>query len=192
MWTSCHDDLGFIDAMLDALLANYPIDASRVYLLGVSNGGMMTLRLGCNLADRFAAVAPIIGQLAPGHACGPDSDVPMLHLAGGMDEVVRADGTAGAADGFVYTSVEETAAVWAGALDCATGPVPWSMALAESAGLECEAYQDCRVPGHEVVSCIEPDTAHDWPAQTGGQSLGMDLVWAFFQRYETGRADSPE
>ena len=192
MWTSCYDDVGFIDRMLNEVIAAYPVDDTRVYLLGVSNGGMMTLRLGCDLSSRFAAIAPIIGQLAPGHACGPDVDIPMLHLAGARDETVRFDGTAGADDGFIYTSVAETAAVWADALDCEAGPADWETGLPVAATLECSAYTSCRVPGHEVVSCVDPEVAHQWPGQDDGSDRGMDLVWSFFERYRSAGADSLE
>ena len=192
MWTSCYDDVGFIDRMLDEIIAGYPVDVERVYLLGMSNGGMMTLRLGCDVSSRFAAVAPIGGQLAPGHVCGPDVDVPMLHLAGGQDEVVRPDGKAGAADGFIYTSVAETTAVWANALACEVGPADWKTALPVAATMECSAYTSCRVPGHEVVSCIDPEVGHQWPGQGYGNKDGMDLVWSFFERYRSAGADSLE
>ncbi|MBT8077189.1 MAG: hypothetical protein KJO31_01375 [Gammaproteobacteria bacterium] len=210
-WTSCTDDLGFIDRMLDLVHAEYPTDPSRTYLLGVSNGAMMTLRLGCNLSDRFAAVAPIIGQLAPGHACGPTSDLPMIHLFGGQDDTVRFDGGP-AGDGFMYTTAAQTAQVWAAAMDCDDAPQHWSTATADAAGLQCTAYANCRRAGDQVVSCLDPDGAHQWPEQyVGGvpatcvtpeQSesipgqapcpaetgafvhLGMDLIWDFFKRYE--------
>jgi polyhydroxybutyrate depolymerase len=209
-WTACYDDLGFIERMLDTVADEFETDARRVYLLGVSNGGMMALRLGCDLSYRFAAVAPIIAQLAPGYDCGPDTDLPMLHLYGGRDDTVRYDGAPGA-DGFIYTTAAKTAATWAGTLACATGPAPWRNDYSEAAGLVCTAYSDCRVAGQEVVSCLDPDGDHDWPGQRvasisptctdplqqaslPGQApcptsasppvtAGMDLVWDFFRRY---------
>jgi polyhydroxybutyrate depolymerase len=212
-WTSCYDDVGFIEKMLDAMQSEFQTDSSRYYLLGVSNGGMMTLRLGCNLGDRFAAIAPIIGQLAPGYECGPDVDLPMLHLFGGEDNTVRFDGKPGG-DGFIYSTAAETVAVWSSKMACKTGPSAWKNEISESAGLACTAYSDCRVAGHEVVSCMDPDGVHAWPEQyvagmpatcvtseqydsLPGQShcqspsgeyihLGMDLIWEFMTRYRTG------
>jgi polyhydroxybutyrate depolymerase len=209
-WTACYDDVGFIDEMLDRVHAEFATDEQRTYLLGVSNGGMLALRLGCNLADRFAAVAPIIAQLAPGYACGPDVDVPMLHLYGGSDDTVRHDGKPGA-DGFIYTTAGETAAVWAAALACHDGPRPWRNEYADKAGLVCSAYRDCRIGGQEVVSCMDSGGGHDWPGQRVASvsptcvtslqaasmpeqarcpaqdrprmTAGMDLVWDFFRGY---------
>jgi len=210
-WVSCYDDLGFLEKMLGAIAVEFQTDPRRYYLLGVSNGAMMALRAGCELADRFAAVAAIIGQLAPGHACAPDTGLPLLHLYGGLDNTVRADGTAGG-DGYIYSSAQETAATWAAGMACRSGPVPWQHPLAEKAGLQCTAYSDCRQPGHEVVSCMDPQGVHVWPGQRvagvpatcvtpeqagsmpgqqacpdgGGeyQHWGMDLTWEFMRRYQ--------
>ena len=209
-WTSCADDLGFIEKMLNAVQAEFNADTERTYVLGVSNGGMMALRVACDLSDRFAAVAPIIAQLAPGYACGPSTDLPMMHLFGDEDDTVRADGLPGG-DGFVYTSAEKTAATWAEALACDAGASQWENNFSIAAGLECTAYTSCRVDGNEVVSCMKPGGRHDWPGQriesipptcvtaeqhesmpgqprcaasdAGPVHAGMDLVWDFFSRY---------
>jgi polyhydroxybutyrate depolymerase len=209
-WTSCFDDVGFIEKMLDQVQAEFKTDSRRTYLLGTSNGGMMTLRLGCDLSDRFAAIAPIIGQLAPGYACGPKVDLPMIHLFSGKDDTVRFDGTAGS-DGFMYTTARQTAKVWARSMACKSGSEKWENEFSKRAGLECTAYSRCKLDGHQVVSCLDPDGGHEWPEQRvpgasatcvtheqyesmpdqahcskldgGHRSYGMDLVWNFFTRY---------
>ncbi|MGI9205627.1 MAG: alpha/beta hydrolase family esterase [Woeseiaceae bacterium] len=209
-WTSCYDDVGFVEKMLDEVVAEFRTDPARTYLLGVSNGGMMALRLGCNLPERFAAIAPIIGQLAPGYACGPTHDVPLLHLFGGQDDTVRFDGKPGG-DGFIYATAEKTAKVWADALACDVGPTTWENEFSRAVGVSCAAFTHCRNDHHKVVSCLDPDGGHDWPGQRvqsipatcvtpvqydsmPGQSYcpdstdesvhaGMDLVWNFFRQY---------
>ena len=158
-WTSCYDDVGFISKILDEVAAEFITDPRRYYMLGVSNGGMMALRLGCNMSDRFAAVAPIIAQLAPGYACGPFVDLPMLHLYGGKDNTVRFDGKPGG-DGFVYTTAARSMEVWAESMSCKKGPHPWDSESSRVMGLECSAYSDCPIEGHEVVSCRP---ARRWP-----------------------------
>jgi len=209
-WTSCYDDVGFIAKVLDKVEAEFPTDTQRYYMLGVSNGGMMALRLGCNLSDRFAAIAPIIAQLAPGYACGPSVDLPMLHLYGGKDNTVRFDGLPGG-DGFVYTTAAHSTEVWAEAMSCKAGPAAWENKFSRKIGLTCSAWSDCSTEHHEVVSCMDPEGGHEWPGQRvvsvpptcvtpeqydsiPGQARcpesdgalmrdGMDLVWNFFSRY---------
>jgi poly(3-hydroxybutyrate) depolymerase len=66
------DDLGFIDHSISTLLLEHAaiIDPERIYVVGGSNGGMMTQRLTCNLSSSFypslrkiAAVAPYVGTM---------------------------------------------------------------------------------------------------------------------------------
>ena len=60
-WGSCHDDLGFLERIIDYSIASACVAPSRVYATEFSNGGMMSQQVGCSLSDRFAAVAPSPG-----------------------------------------------------------------------------------------------------------------------------------
>lgn len=210
-WEPCTDDVAFINRVLDEVQAGYETDSSRYYVLGVSSGGIMTIRIACDLSQRIAAAAPIIALQPPGHACGPESDLPIMFLMGALDETIRLDGTAGRDDGFLYTTLKESARIHAEAMHCESGPDEWAHELAAAAGVECTAYSDCRVGGHEVVSCVDPRGAHAWPKQGPANAsatcvspqqaasmpekticqaapedsphAGMDLVWSFFSRY---------
>jgi len=57
------DDVGFIGAMIDALVASGRADASRVYVTGMSNGAMLAHRLGRELPSLIAAIAPVVGAV---------------------------------------------------------------------------------------------------------------------------------
>ena len=212
-WASCYDDMGYFERLLDAVESEYDTDTSRYYALGMSNGGMMTLRLGCDMSSRFAAIAPIAAQLPVGFNCDPDVDLPMIHLGGGKDDTVRLDGAA-SGDGFFYTSAATLATKWAGALQCESGPDAWETELSNKAELSCTAYTSCSVDGHAVVSCVDSDETHNWPARRPGGAwptcvthqqydtmpeqrhceprteygphIGMDIIWAFFKSVSRG------
>jgi polyhydroxybutyrate depolymerase len=57
------DDVGYLRAVLDDVQARCRIDRARVYLAGFSSGASMTWRAGLELAERFAAIAPVSGHL---------------------------------------------------------------------------------------------------------------------------------
>jgi len=59
------DDVGFISFLIDHLFKEYNIDNKRVYVTGISNGAIMSYRLGCELSDKIAAIAPVAGQMVP-------------------------------------------------------------------------------------------------------------------------------
>jgi len=50
-----------LNALIDELIATYPIDESRIYLTGLSMGGFGTWSLAATYPERFAAIVPICG-----------------------------------------------------------------------------------------------------------------------------------
>lgn len=57
------DDVGFVVAMLQDLAARTPVDRTRVFAAGHSNGGMMSYRLAVEIPERLAAVASVAGSM---------------------------------------------------------------------------------------------------------------------------------
>lgn len=57
------DDVGFVRDLLDDLARRTPVDASRVYATGLSNGSMMAYRLANDASERIAAIAPVAGGM---------------------------------------------------------------------------------------------------------------------------------
>jgi polyhydroxybutyrate depolymerase len=53
------DDVGFLTALVDKLIAEIGVDRDRVFATGVSRGGHMAYRLGLEAASRFRAVAAV-------------------------------------------------------------------------------------------------------------------------------------
>lgn len=81
-------DLKFVDAMVATLMKEYPVDASRVFATGHSNGGAFTYLLWAERPSVFAAFAPSSGMLGRG-ARFPTEPRPVLHIAGRNDELVK-------------------------------------------------------------------------------------------------------
>jgi polyhydroxybutyrate depolymerase len=53
------NDVGFIKAVANDISNRTRIDASRIYITGLSNGGSMSHRLACEGAEKFAATSPV-------------------------------------------------------------------------------------------------------------------------------------
>jgi len=91
-------DVAFISGVIDQLVATEHVDPNRVYISGISRGGMMAYRLGCELAGRIAAIAPVEGNMADqngqvqGVACHPQHPVSVLALHGTADPEVPLQG----------------------------------------------------------------------------------------------------
>jgi predicted peptidase len=57
-----HELVDSLEALLDKLLADYPIDQERVYLTGFSMGGLGGWQWAINRPERFAALVPVGGS----------------------------------------------------------------------------------------------------------------------------------
>ena len=58
------DDVGFVSDILETAAVRLCVDPRRVFVTGMSNGAYLAQRLGCALADRIAAIAPVAGVLS--------------------------------------------------------------------------------------------------------------------------------
>ncbi len=55
--------MDFFPGLIDQFIARGETDRRRIYITGLSNGGMMTHRLGIELSDKLAAIAPVIANI---------------------------------------------------------------------------------------------------------------------------------
>ncbi|WP_270937066.1 alpha/beta hydrolase family esterase, partial [Falsiroseomonas oryzae] len=119
---SAADDVAFLDALLDRLVAQGIADPARIHLAGISNGGMMALRYACLRGGRLASLVLFHAtHPAEGPPCAPPRPLPVLVLAGTEDPVLRWDGTVGLG-GLVQAdrrlSVPRSFAAWRAANGC--------------------------------------------------------------------------
>ena len=167
------DDVRFVADLLDEVESAACVDRGRVYATGVSNGGGMAARLGCELADRFAAVAPVAGGYGTLPTCRPARPVSVLEIHGTGDHVVPYAGR----DPDHAGSVQRWLAMWR-RLDGCRGPADRDEA---TSGIDRMAWSACTAS--TAVAHIRVEGAeHGWP---GGQydhaavSASRE-VWAFF------------
>ncbi len=88
------DDVAFARAITEQLIRQYPIDLSRVYAVGVSNGGIFCHRLAHEASNLIVAIAPIIASmpdnLAPQFA--PKHPVSAIIFQGDADPLIPYNG----------------------------------------------------------------------------------------------------
>ena len=157
------DDVAFIETLIGRLVAELPIDEDRVYVTGHSNGAMMAQRLGCELADRVAAIAVYAGPLET--SCAPSQPISVLNIHGDADENVLIGGGNGsrAVSDTDYTSLAETASTWVSLNDCAATPV-----VVVEAAVTTSTWGGCS-DGVMVETQVIAGASHAWP---GGAPTG--------------------
>jgi polyhydroxybutyrate depolymerase len=184
------DDVGFIRALIDKLIESYPVDPERVYATGMSNGAMMTHRLGIELSNRFAAIAPVVGTLF-GDERRPAHSVSAIMLNGMLDKSVPYQGGPpggrfpGAWDGTPTKPALEQAAFWASADGCTGDPVEHQHGALTRWQYHCPA-------GRAVELYLLGDGGHAWPGGQQGSWMGdkpssslngTDVIWDFFKAH---------
>ena len=171
------DDVGFVSALIDDLATYLCVDARRIYATGMSNGGFLAHRLGCELADRIAAVAPVAGVMAL-PACNPSRPMPVMHFHGTDDMLVPWDGDPAAG----FPSVLDSTAGWV----LRDGCDPMSSITFMNGDSICETWSGCD-GGAEVVLCTVTGGGHTWPGgspvpfgYTTYDLVANDAMWDFF------------
>ncbi len=110
---SSADDVGFVRTLLDWAKTHFDINESRVYSTGASNGGMMTLRLVTELADRIAATAVFIANQPLVSDCKqPRIPVPLLMMSATKDPLMLWQGGQVREQGPVMMSAPATLDYW--------------------------------------------------------------------------------
>jgi len=174
-------DTAFIGSLLTALELDACVDPARIYAAGFSMGGGMVNALGCRLADRIAAIAPVSGLYGPDWegACAPVRPMPVIAFHGVLDPLVPYDGSTAGADGPPVIAVESWAEGWATRNHCDPGPVA-QPAIGQVVPL---FWHGCAAP---VELYRINDGIHSWPSssfddpQANGEISATELIWQFF------------
>jgi polyhydroxybutyrate depolymerase len=88
------DDLGALRALLPQAIVAACADPTRVYATGVSNGGGFAARVGCEMSDQIAAIAPVAGGYRALDPCPDGHQTSVLEIHGTSDNVVPYGGVA--------------------------------------------------------------------------------------------------
>jgi polyhydroxybutyrate depolymerase len=175
------DDIGFVKDILAAAESKLCVDAHRIFATGMSNGAFLSHRIGCELADRFAAIAPVAGVVGV-PSCTPSRPMPVIHFHGTADTLVPYDGSTSLGFG----SVLDTFAGWGTRDACTDTP----STTYTNGDVSCSSYLHC-AGGAAVTLCTVQNGGHTWPGGTPVPSLGYtttnisatDAMWSFFEAH---------
>ncbi|GAB2861680.1 hypothetical protein GCM10022221_71690 [Actinocorallia aurea] len=172
------DDPGFVGRLQDILVERFNADPARLYASGMSNGGFFTSALACE-NTRFAAFAPVSGQLSDLAGCAPGRPVPIVLLHGDDDTIVP------------YTTVPPAAAFWAARNGCSTQTKETALPdldPADRTTVDRITYLGCPAAAPVVLYRIRGG-GHNWPGGLpflgpflGGTTHDItanDVIWDF-------------
>jgi polyhydroxybutyrate depolymerase len=195
------DDVGFLLAVLDDVGRRTRIDAARVYVTGLSNGGMMAYRLAAEASDRIAAIAPVAGARAAALGDGVRT-MPVMHVHSVDDPVVPFAGGETVIFPLVYTiahpAVEAVVRDWALHDRCPDVPAEATPSISPTGESSTQSvtrttWGPC-AGDSEVVLWRIRGAGHVWPGSratfrdlfVGPATSVIDVreeMWRFFRRF---------
>jgi polyhydroxybutyrate depolymerase len=199
------NDVGFLLKVIADVAKRTPVNLRKVYVTGISSGGMMANALAAQAAGHIAAVASVEGPLEI-PTIHPSRGVPAMEFASVTDPIVPFKGTPNKNPKLVL-SAQEGVNQWVKADGCSTtphtSPTIVGAAGSTSAGLTATliTYTGCK-GGEEVDFWKQSGSGHVWPGTPlnigtdtkayilGGVGRGTtlinanELMWTFFNRFE--------
>lgn len=186
------DDVAFIRAVLGEVKRGHNIDAARVYVTGLSNGGMLTHRVAMAMPGEIAAAATVVAAQF-GNEPAAKGPVPMLIMNGLDDSVVPFGGgispmrLVARSQSLPFKPAPYQADYWVKADGCTAAPV-----VDETADYIRRSWTGC-AGGSEVVFYAVKDADHGWlghaPARRAvadrptGRVDATEVVWDFLKRH---------
>ena len=184
---SDHDDIYFVEAMIDEIATQYSIDQSRVYACGYSLGGEFVHELLCRLNNRIAAGVAVARTMfiETYENCVPEHPTAIMSILGTDDFNSLYNGVEFAGV-LYYLSAADTHQFWIDYNN--TDPNPIEIELPNintndgstvtkriwENGDACVSVVELRVNGGD----------HDWPGWSGNMDINSDQeIWNFVSNY---------
>lgn len=179
------DDVGFLNKLIDTVIANYKIDTSRMYVFGFSFGAFMTDRLAAQNTKRFAAVANVSGLRGNFLTAIPTAGMPYLKFHGTKDPTINYEGTQtiGFLPGFGL-SAENTVKFWVTQNQCNPVPVIDTMPdlAADGKRFVRFSYNNGRDNSKTIFYKVL-EGEHKWYGTPTNDISYCQTIWAFFRQY---------
>jgi polyhydroxybutyrate depolymerase len=156
------DDIAYVGMVLDDIAKYFTIDPKRIYATGISNGSQMSWRVGTQMANRIAAIAPVAGQRAVGEFYGPPSrPISIIYFHGRKDPYLPYDGGPTVKSAFedeMYKPAQECIETWAKLDGCDASAVEKSA----KGNASLQRWSKCK-DGSEIEFWTFNSGGHTWP-----------------------------
>jgi len=187
-----HNDVNFIEAIIDSLSNEFLIDNDRVYACGYSEGGIFSYELACRLNNRIAAASSVSGSMLVDSFrdsyynlgfCSPVHTTAILLIPGTADFSPHST-----YNGFqpYYMSAEEITTYWSNYNNTDPNPIITQLPninTSDGSTVEKRVWEN----GDNCVSVTELKVIngdHDWPGSTGNMDIiATNEIWNFLSKY---------
>ena len=192
------DDVDFIARVIATIGEHLAVDQRKVYLAGMSNGGMLAYRFAAERTDLLTAVAIVSGAMGstlesqtPWQLPPPQGPLPILTMHGLADDHISWSGGVPSAKAGGRSFLPGPAAVdfWRRQNHCAGEPVEVE---AIPGSVQRLVWEDCQGESAVEVDLLQ-GWGHRWPGRYFTGRLpesdplhdfdGTARIWEFFRRF---------
>ena len=181
------NDVLFMSDLIDSLKLFYNIDLNRVYSCGMSNGGIMSYYLACNLPNRIVAIASVTGSMLNNwFTCAPTRPFPVMEIHGTADGTVNYNGDV------TFAPIDSVVKKWRVHNNCNAAPVTFSVLNINTS--DNSTAVNYKYTGGTNGSTVElykvTGGSHSWPgaipviANTNEDFNASVEIWRFFRQYK--------
>ena len=188
-----HNDVFFIESIIDSLSNEFLIDNDRVYACGYSEGGIFSYELACRLNNRISAISSVSGSMLLDAFrdsyynlgfCSPVHPTAVLLIPGTADLSPHST-----YNGFppYYMSAEEITTYWSNFNNTDPSPIISQIPninTSDGSTVEKRVWEN----GDNCVSVTELKVIngdHDWPGSSGNMDvIATNEIWNFVSQYD--------
>ncbi|SMY08809.1 alpha/beta hydrolase family esterase [Flavimaricola marinus] len=182
---SPYDDIAFIEALAEELVANYSVDPDNLYAAGVSGGGMMVQSLALEVPELFAGYAVVAAnmmEVLEAEAVVSATDEPIIIFHGTDDPGQPYDGISGWQGKTIMYGSEESADYWADRNDTEMGEY---VALPDTVDDGMSVSVSMSLDG-TVAHYVVEGGGHTWPGSLPDSAQDIsasELIVDFFSDF---------
>ncbi|MBI5645664.1 MAG: hypothetical protein HY962_01930 [Ignavibacteriae bacterium] len=175
------DDVRFVRIMIDTIVATLPIDRTRIYASGFSNGGVFVSKLAVDAGDIFAAVGPAGGAMNHLDSARAPYPVGILFSMGADDRnIVEAAGRSLPMNDTGITILGRAVRRYIACQGLDTVSTPFVTPLTYSRRF---ATPQPGAAPTEFIVVIEAGLDHNYPNGRNHPIVMADVLWEFFSRH---------
>ncbi len=194
------DDVGFVAEVINTVRQKFAVDSTRLYMAGMSNGGMLTYRFATERTGELAAAAVVSAAIGSTIDNGvgswrlhkPIRAFPIIGFHGLADEtipfnavpVLRTNGKR------VFLPLTDAIDFWQKSNGCETTP---SSSISNNGSEKHLVWEKCQ-GGSSLEFVLLEGWGHQWPTPFFTNQLAADhplrgfdatkQIWEFFSRFQ--------
>jgi len=197
------DDVNFLSSLIDYLEESLNLDKNRIYVAGMSNGGLMCYRLATEIPDKIAAIAPVVASMTSYQEenFSPPKAISVLIMNGTEDPIMPWNGGNIVIKSEVkfgsVISTYDTVKFWVENNNCSSEAEIKDMEdkdPGDGAKVREEIYPGGDNNTEVILYAIEGG-GHNWPGafRYGSEERigktcydidGSEVIWEFFKRHK--------